>query len=57
VVVRAVDGGSRVEIADPQAMLGIVGNARLDEVAAEAERRLRRALTTLEASAGTARAG
>ncbi|HEX6122048.1 MAG TPA: DUF302 domain-containing protein [Ktedonobacterales bacterium] len=57
VVVRAVDDGSRVEIADPRAMLSIVGNARLDEVAAEAERRLRRALATLEASAGATRAG
>src|SRR5215212_6053328 len=29
VVVRAENGGSRVEIADPQAMLGIVGNQQL----------------------------
>ncbi len=48
VVVRAVEEGSRVEIADPQAMLGIVGNDRLDAIAEEAKQRLQRALTTLE---------
>lgn len=48
IVVRAVEEGSRVEIADPQAMLGIVGNDRLDAIAEEAKQRLQRALTTLE---------
>ncbi len=48
VVVRAVEGGCRVEIADPKAMLGIVGNEQLDAIADEAKQRLQRALTTLE---------
>lgn len=50
VVVREVDGKTRVEIADPKAMLGIVGNPALDELAAEARTRLQRALQTLESS-------
>ncbi len=48
VVVRAVEGGCRVEIADPKAMLGIVGNEQLDAIADEAKQRLQRALATLE---------
>ena len=48
VVVRVVEGGCCVEIADPQAMLGIVGNEQLDTIAAEAKQRLQRALATLE---------
>ena len=40
VVVRARGAGSRVDIADPQAMLGIAGADQLDEVAQEAKRRL-----------------
>lgn len=48
VVVRAVEGGCRVEIADPQAMLRIVGNEHLDAIAEEAKQRLQRALATLE---------
>ena len=48
VVVRAVEGECRVEIADPQAMLGIVGNEQLDAIAEEAKQRLQRALATLE---------
>ncbi len=48
VVVRAVEGGCRVEIADPKAMLGIVGNQQLDAIADEAKQRLQRALATLE---------
>jgi uncharacterized protein (DUF302 family) len=47
VVVRAQGAGSRIEIADPQAMLGIVGNAQLDAIAAEAKRRLERVASTL----------
>jgi uncharacterized protein (DUF302 family) len=47
VVVRTEDGGTRVEIADPQAMLGIVGNPALDAVADEAKQRLRRVVAAL----------
>lgn len=47
VVVRADSDGSRVDIADPKAMLGIVGNTSLDEVAAEARAKLLRALDGL----------
>ena len=48
VVVRAVDDGCRVEIADPVAMLGIVSNERLDAIAQEAKQRLRRVVAALE---------
>ncbi len=48
VVVRAVDDGCRVEIADPQAMLGIVGNDQLDIIAEEAKQRLLRVIAALE---------
>ncbi len=47
VVVRAEGAGTRVEIADPQAMLGIVGDQRLDAIAQEAGQRLRRVLAAL----------
>ena len=47
VVVRAQGDGSRVEIVDPQAMLGIVDNAQLHAVASEAEQRLRRVVAAL----------
>jgi uncharacterized protein (DUF302 family) len=47
VVVRAEGKGSRVEVADPQAMLGIVGNAELNAVADEAKRRLQRVVASL----------
>ena len=47
VVVRAVPDGCRVEIADPEAMLGIVGNKQLDAIAGEAKQRLQRALARL----------
>lgn len=50
VVVREVNGKTRVEIADPKAMLGIVGNPALDELAQEARTRLERALRALETS-------
>src|SRR5579871_3763509 len=40
VVVRADTTGSRVDIADPQAMLGIVGNTSIEAVADEAKQRL-----------------
>jgi uncharacterized protein (DUF302 family) len=48
VVVRAVEGGCRVEIADPEAMLGIVGNDQLDIIAEEAKQRLLRVVASLE---------
>ncbi|MCS6802333.1 MAG: DUF302 domain-containing protein [Chloroflexota bacterium] len=47
VVVRAEGDGSRVDIADPHAMLGIVGNPALNDIATEAQARLRRALAAL----------
>ncbi len=47
VVVRAIGDGCRVEIADPQAMLGIVGNEQLDGIAEEAKQRLLRVVATL----------
>ncbi|MFN8534069.1 MAG: DUF302 domain-containing protein [Dehalococcoidia bacterium] len=50
VVVRSANGASRVDIADPQAMLGIVGNPALDAVATEARTRLQRALDMLTRS-------
>jgi uncharacterized protein (DUF302 family) len=48
VVVRAVDGGCRVEIADPVAMLGIVGSQQLDALATEAKQRLLHVIALLE---------
>ena len=51
VVVRVQGEGSRVEIADPQAMLGIVGNPHLDALAAEARQRLQRVISSLEQEA------
>lgn len=51
VVVRTQGEGSRVEIADPQAMLGIVGNPQLDILAAEARQRLQRVMSALEQEA------
>src|SRR5450759_1581848 len=47
VVVRAEGTGSRVEVADPQVMLGIVGNDELNAVAEEAKRRLQRVVASL----------
>jgi uncharacterized protein (DUF302 family) len=40
VVVRADGQRARVEVADPVAMLGIVGNPQLDAIASEARQRL-----------------
>ncbi len=51
VVVRAEGKGSRVEVADPQAMLGIVGNEELNAVADEAKRRLQRVVASLSGHA------
>jgi len=47
VVVRAEGRGSRVEVADPQAMLGIVDNEELNAVVEEAKRRLQRVVASL----------
>lgn len=47
VVVRTVEEGSRVEVADPKAMLGIVGSEQLNSIAEEAGRRLHRAIDSL----------
>ncbi len=47
VVVRIEGKYSRVEVADPQAMLGIVGNEELNAVAEEAKQRLQRVVASL----------
>jgi len=47
VVVRAEGQGSRVDIADPQAMLGMVGNEHLHPIAEEAKQRLQRVVASL----------
>ena len=47
VVVRAEGEHTRVEVADPIAMLGIVGNPALDTVASEAKQRLQRVIAAL----------
>jgi uncharacterized protein (DUF302 family) len=48
VVVRMEGETSRVDIADPQVMLGIVGNEQLRDVADEARQRLQRVLAALQ---------
>ncbi|MGZ3584643.1 MAG: DUF302 domain-containing protein [Ktedonobacterales bacterium] len=47
VVVRGEGDQARVDIADPEAMLSIVGKPELDEVAAEAKQRLQRVVAAL----------
>ena len=47
VVVRAEGNHARVEVADPKAMLGIVGNPELGVIATEAKQRLQRAVAAL----------
>jgi uncharacterized protein (DUF302 family) len=57
VVVRAHGAGSRVDIADPETLLGVTGNQKLEAIAREAKQRLQRALAALpgnEAGARTA---
>ena len=49
VVVRALPHGTRIEIADPIAMLGVSSNEELEPVAAEARERLERALDAIKA--------
>jgi uncharacterized protein (DUF302 family) len=51
VVVRADGTGSRVDVADPQAMLGIVGSKQLSAVADEAKQRLQRVVAVLSSKA------
>jgi uncharacterized protein (DUF302 family) len=51
VVVRAEGKGSRVDVADPQAMLGIVGKKQLSSVADEAKQRLQRVVASLSGKA------
>jgi uncharacterized protein (DUF302 family) len=48
VVVRSEGKGSRVEVADPQAMLGIIGNDELNEGADEDKQRLQRVVSSLK---------
>ncbi len=48
VVVHAIGNGCRVEVADPQVMLGMVGNTQLDAIAEEAKQRLQRAVAALK---------
>jgi uncharacterized protein (DUF302 family) len=47
VVVRTVADGSRVEIADPEMLVGVTGDGALEPVAAEAGRRLDAVLAAL----------
>ena len=47
VMVRAEGKGSRVEVVDPQAVLGIVGNEELNAVADDARQRLLRVVASL----------
>ena len=47
VIVHDHDGGSAVSIVDPDAMLGVVDNAALREVAREAKARLERVVARL----------
>lgn len=47
VVVRSLGQGSRVDVADPQEMLGMVGNEQLHPIAEEAKRRLQRVVASL----------
>lgn len=49
VVVRAVDAGAEVLIADPLAMLRLAGNPALEEIAREAKARLDRVVARLAA--------
>lgn len=49
VVVRATEAGSRVDVVDPQAMMGIVRNSAIDSVALEARQRLQRVVEGLAA--------
>lgn len=50
VIVHDHDGGSAVSIVDPDAMLGVVDNAELQDVAREAKERLERVVARLAAT-------
>ena len=52
VIVHQQGAQTRVEVADPIAMLGIVRNAAVQEIAEEANARLRRVVTRLRGAAG-----
>jgi uncharacterized protein (DUF302 family) len=52
VVVRAVDGGSEVLIADPRAMLAVAASPALDELAREATAKLERVTARLATTGG-----
>lgn len=54
VVYEEGPGAARVEAISPMAALGVVGNAALDDVAAEAQKRLTAALDAVAEQAGTA---
>lgn len=47
VVVRATETGSRVDIADPEAMMSIVDNPAVESVASEARQKLQRVVEAL----------
>lgn len=48
IVVRTIDEQCRVEVADPEVMLGIVGNEGLTAIAEEAKQQLQRAIAALQ---------
>src|SRR5579885_1128062 len=50
VIVYEADGGSIVEIMDPEAALGSVGNPAVEPIAREAKARLEKVIEALEAS-------
>lgn len=50
VLIRADGDRTRVDIADPEAMLNIVGKSELNEVAADAKQRLQRVVAALSQS-------
>ena len=52
VIVHDHDGGTKVSVVDPAAMLGIVENAALHAVADEARQRLQRVVAALGAEEG-----
>lgn len=53
VTVRVEGDGVRVDIADPNAMMGIAGSGKLDEVAAEAREKLTNVIEALENAKGS----
>ncbi len=53
VIVHAHEGGTMVSIVDPVAMLGVVDNPALQEIANEARTRLQRVAVSLAGTAGT----